>query len=275
MKLWRLILCCAAPRLLPRRSAARGGSIRSDPCRAARRWTTRPWWSTARAACCGPMRRRRGAGGCRPRSSRSIRAFSTCCSPTRTSASARIPASIRWRWRARRYQFVDQRPHRVGRLDADHAGGAAAGAAHRAQLRRQAAPDGARDPARARAEQGRDPRALSQPRALWRQSRRHARGLARLFRQGAAPAVAGARRRCWWRCRNRPKLRRPDRSVAAARAARDRVLDRIALAGRIPADEVALAKLEPCRPAAGRCRRWRRMPPIRRSPRRRRARSIA
>ena len=37
-------------------------------------------------------------------------------------------------------------------------------------------------------EQGRDPRALSQPRALWRQSRRRARRLARLFRQGAAPA---------------------------------------------------------------------------------------
>ena len=41
-----------------------------------------------------------------------------------------------------------------------------------------------------------------------------------------------------------PELRRPDRSFAAARAARDRVLDRIALAGRIPADEVALAKLD-------------------------------
>jgi penicillin-binding protein 1C len=41
-----------------------------------------------------------------------------------------------------------------------------------------------------------------------------------------------------------PEVRRPDRSVAAARAARDRVLDRIALTGRIPADEVALAKLD-------------------------------
>ena len=41
-----------------------------------------------------------------------------------------------------------------------------------------------------------------------------------------------------------PELRRPDRSFAAARAARDRVLDRIALTGRIPADEVALAKLD-------------------------------
>ena len=41
-----------------------------------------------------------------------------------------------------------------------------------------------------------------------------------------------------------PESRRPDRSPAAARNARDRVLDRIASSGRIPADEVALAKLE-------------------------------
>ena len=41
-----------------------------------------------------------------------------------------------------------------------------------------------------------------------------------------------------------PELRRPDRSVHAARAARDRVLNRIAKAGRIPADEVAFAKLD-------------------------------
>ena len=41
-----------------------------------------------------------------------------------------------------------------------------------------------------------------------------------------------------------PELRRPDRSVHAARAARDRVLDRIVKAGRIPADEVAFAKLD-------------------------------
>jgi penicillin-binding protein 1C len=41
-----------------------------------------------------------------------------------------------------------------------------------------------------------------------------------------------------------PELRRPDRSVVAARAARDRVLDRIAAAGAVPGDEVAHAKLE-------------------------------
>jgi len=42
-----------------------------------------------------------------------------------------------------------------------------------------------------------------------------------------------------------PELRRPDRSVDAARAARDRVLDRVAAAGIVPADEVARARLEP------------------------------
>jgi penicillin-binding protein 1C len=41
-----------------------------------------------------------------------------------------------------------------------------------------------------------------------------------------------------------PELRRPDRSPAASRAARDRVLDRVAAAGLIPGDEVVLAKLD-------------------------------
>src|SRR5262245_8315190 len=42
-----------------------------------------------------------------------------------------------------------------------------------------------------------------------------------------------------------PEQRRPDRSLEAARAARDRVLDRMAAAGLLPADEVARAKQEP------------------------------
>jgi penicillin-binding protein 1C len=40
-----------------------------------------------------------------------------------------------------------------------------------------------------------------------------------------------------------PEARRPDRSTMVAKQARDRVLDR--MAGRIPADEIALAKREP------------------------------
>jgi penicillin-binding protein 1C len=42
-----------------------------------------------------------------------------------------------------------------------------------------------------------------------------------------------------------PELRRPDRFADAARAARDRVLDRFAATGAVPADEIALAKAEP------------------------------
>src|SRR5262249_47483692 len=41
-----------------------------------------------------------------------------------------------------------------------------------------------------------------------------------------------------------PEVRRPDRSATAAHRARDRVLDRIALYGTVPADEVAQAKTE-------------------------------
>jgi penicillin-binding protein 1C len=42
-----------------------------------------------------------------------------------------------------------------------------------------------------------------------------------------------------------PELRRPDRAPEAARIARDRVLDRFAATGRVPADEIARAKAEP------------------------------
>jgi penicillin-binding protein 1C len=42
-----------------------------------------------------------------------------------------------------------------------------------------------------------------------------------------------------------PELRRPDRFPDAARAARDRVLDRAAMAGLIPRDEIARAQSQP------------------------------
>jgi penicillin-binding protein 1C len=41
-----------------------------------------------------------------------------------------------------------------------------------------------------------------------------------------------------------PEMRRPDRSAETAHRARDRVLDRVADAGRVPADEIAQAKTE-------------------------------
>src|SRR5262249_1760654 len=42
-----------------------------------------------------------------------------------------------------------------------------------------------------------------------------------------------------------PELRRPDRFPDAARAARNRVLDRAASAGLVPRDEIALAQSQP------------------------------
>ena len=93
-------------------------------------------------------------------------------------------------------------------------------------------------------EQGRDPLALSQPRPLWRQSRRHACRLARLFRQGAASADAG---------RSGPAGgaaaiagAAPSRPLGRSGApARDRVLERAAAAGVVPADEIERASSEP------------------------------
>ncbi len=60
-----------------------------------------------------------------------------------------------------------------------------------AQPCRQAPPDGACRPARAAAEQGRDPDALPDAGALWRQYRGRARGEPCLFRQGAGAADHG------------------------------------------------------------------------------------
>ena len=125
---------------LARPGAARRGARILDaggrsrrPAAAALRHAGRP------LAAAGDARRRRSALSRR------------CCSPTRTSASASITASIRWRSARAVSQFVAQRPHRLRRLDPHHAGGAAARAARRAHPRRQAAPDGARGRARARA----------------------------------------------------------------------------------------------------------------------------
>ena len=49
--------------------------------------------------------------------------------------------------------------------------------------------------------------------AVRRQSRGRAGGLARVFRQGAAASFPSARRRFWWRCRNRPKRGGPTASA--------------------------------------------------------------
>ena len=88
----------------------------------------------------------------------------------------------------------------------------------RTHARRQAAADGARDRARARAEQGRDARALSRRlrpmAAISKACARRRSPISARSRSGSR----SAKRRCWSRCRNRRKLRRPDRSAHAARA---------------------------------------------------------
>ena len=48
-----------------------------------------------------------------------------------------------------------------------------------------------------------------------------------------------------------PEARRPDRSVEAARKARNRVLDQFAALGSVPMDEIVLAKAEPVPPGRG------------------------
>ena len=116
-----------------------------------------------------------------------------------------------------------------------------------------------------RLQQGRDPRALSQPRALWRQSGGRSRRVARLFRQGAAPAdarrgraaggaaaIAGAAparplgRGSARRARPRARSRRRSRPAAGRR---DRARQARAGAGRAPADADAGAA---CRRRGGR-----------------------
>ena len=135
--------------------------------------------------------RAKGAGACRRAPTASIPRYLALADRLRGQALSRA-CGRRSARASLRAGGADYRPwpHPVRRLDADHAGGAAAGAARRALARCQAAPDRSRRRDRAAAQQGRGAHALSEPRALWRQSRRHSRRRARLFRQGAEAAHA-------------------------------------------------------------------------------------
>ena len=97
-------------------------------------------------------------------------------------------------------------------------------------------------------EQGRDPRALSQPRALRRQPRGRARRLARLFRQGAAAALARRGRAARGAAAIAGGAASGSRRSKRARKARDRVLDRAARPAGVVMPvrhEIAWAKAEP------------------------------
>ena len=130
---------------------------------------------------------------------------------------------------------------RIGRLDHHHAGGAPARAARQTLALCQAQGGGARRQLE-QAEQGPDPRPLSDARALWRKSRRHQGSCSLISWQGAkgtqhsAGALNGAAAIA--------RARRPDRFHASAVRARDRVLDRMARHGVFSADEIARAKLD-------------------------------
>ncbi len=80
---------------------------------------------------------------------------------------------------------------------------------------------------------------------LWRQSRRRARRLARLFRQGAAAAHRSPRRPFSSRSRNRPKSRRPDRGYGSLVEGRNRVIRSAAAAHAIAEADAKAAVAQP------------------------------
>ena len=144
----------------------------------------------------------------------------------------------------------------------------------RAVVRGQAAPDRARRRDRAAPEQGRGAGALPEPRALWRQSRRHPRGVARLFRQGAE--AADARRSG---AAGGPAAVAGSAPARSLRGGGPRARATAYSTGwRPPASSTPTRSSAPrpsrCRRSAGRCRCWRRMPPTRPWPRCRAVRVI-
>ena len=218
---------CARDRSRLRR-VARLDALHSEP-RPARSWPPRARArrssSIATAGCSGPLPCRMGAGGCRRPRMTSIRAMSRCWSPMRTGGSMSTTASTFARFIRAGAQWLTARPCGVGRLDLADAGRAADRAATRAHDRRQAAPDRARARDRARGRQGRArstvtsrlPPSAAISRACGRpRSPISARSRCKLTLAEAALLVA---------LPQSPEARRPDRSPAAARAARDRVLD--------------------------------------------------
>ncbi len=171
---------------------------------------------------------------------------------------------------ARGVSACQQRPDSLRRLDADHAGRAAAGAAQRPQPCR---PSSARwcAPSRSsvRSARTRSSRSISISRRMAATSKAFA-----LLRWPISARSRGgfrsARRRCWSRCRNRRK-----RDGPTARP-RQRARRGTACSTGSPRRAACLPtrsrspKPSRCRPAAARCRCSRRMPPTAPSPKRRR-----
>ena len=151
---------------------------------------------------------RTASGGSRRRSMMSIRSISACSRPTRIAASTIIGASIRSPHVARRQAARRARPHRLGRLDALDAGRPPA-RSEAAQLHDQGDPVGPRAAARVALLQARGAGDLPDAGADGRQSRRRARRLPRLFRQGADASSAPPKQPCSSPSRNRPNAAGP------------------------------------------------------------------
>ncbi len=225
--------------------AAPSGRNRSGPRRSARISNIRTSCLIETGGCCGPMRRYEGRWrlpatrkDVDPRFLKLLFAYEDKRFPAHFGVD---PLSL---GRAA-FQFVANGHIVSGASDDQHAGRAFAGAARAPQPRREAAADCARVRTRARARQRGRSLALSDAGALWRQSRGHSRGIACVFRQGAAQAIACRGRVARCACRSRPELRRPDRFPVAARDARNRVLDRVAVGGRGPARRMRARQARP------------------------------
>ena len=140
--------------------------------------------------------------------------------------------------------MADARPCGVWRLDLAHAGRAADRASSRAHGRREAAADraGARDRARSRQEGTLDRYLTLAPFGGNLEGVRAA-SLAYFGKEPLRLTVAEAA--LLVALPQSPEARRPDRSPKVARAARDRVLDRVAAHGLISAADAEAAKREP------------------------------
>ena len=168
---------------------------------------------------------------------------------------------------ARRLSARHARPHRLRRLDHHHA----ARAADESRAHHRSLSAKLRQIVRAieierQLEQGRDPQPLSRAGAVRRQSRRHPRGLDRLFRQGAEAAVAGGSRAAGRAAAIAGDAPARPLSGCGARRARPRARPHGRGASRHAGRCRAGQGRRRCRSCASRCRSWRRIRPTRRSP---------
>ena len=155
------------------------------------------------------------------------------------------------------------RPHRLRRLDHHHAAGAADGGA--GAIIARSTPSCGRSCARSRSS-GSSARTRSST-SIWRWRRSAA--ISKASAPPRSPISARSRSgcrwrrpRCWSRCRNRRRRAGSTAIPEAARAARDRVLDRMVEEHRVTPEDAAQAKATRCRSCASRCRSWRRIPPM-------------